>query len=943
MFEYFIVSDPELEKTNYQNPFLNATKYTTQFSEEQLRNEMIELNGLNHTNLKTMISAIEKEKNVTTLQKFLANSNVYPVVKLKQIRIDDKLDAAGSLTINHKQYFEEVLKLREGPVDKLTDKHLSCAALHDTVKDELLKLSEKTKEFVHGKEYTQLAYQLVEEDFNIDIEEDMSVAIIDYSVRSSKSSKKEKKKKKKTTIESLDPPRFKFLKLQPEKNTQKIAITGFVVINAKEVDYYTVIDEMVGGGDHHKKNKCKSSGVQTITINKDYNEENEVRTKNFLKENTYYKLSDISIEEAIEKILPVETISTSLAALNTTSFNINDYIDKDECSNKAVFDFGKAEIKTSKREKKGIVQDIEAAGKVDRIYDLKQDNNSKAVPKLPRDFFNTKIKFNDVAILKDEFEKWEIDKINELEQKQNTPTNTLSINTDMIKVVTSYFNKIHEIKYRSELKKEFKYNNTTILNEYYSKEDPSRIFQNTTREQKQKINNAIDQFESFKNSEQTFEGLKDELVKLIRLLIRSVGFQSLDLSNARTMYQLFVQSNNPRHKIGKLHERFLKKHTEYTSNDRILGLAALYMMYSQLENKRFIVKQGFDKFYDHRSWPLWEKNADNDPSSILYIAHVIVDGPLGENMSLSSMKSVKKVYEMIMFYVIFYLRYNDNLRQTVEKQKKDNMKDFDNTIVNERHDDNASSVNDLEFYENNSMRKIPKPATANKIFSSRTKDALIANNSQLGPHKYIKEVSSDEKSKGELEFMSVLQKVLRENGLKHEVKERFKAIFSKHVDELKVKLMERMERVKVKEYLDKIIDIEKSTDVIYSSKFVQKNFHNKDLVIKLNRDYDFIKKIHFKTETLFASSISITDKMKVKLFCIVLQLLNLLDTNTFVEEKNKLYVEHLKGVFDNLGVAKVDEYERGSEVENILAQDSYEEDSDDEDSEQEFTDDEDDN
>ena len=260
MFEYFIVSDPELEKTNYQNPFLNATKYTTQFSEEQLRNEMIELNGLNHTNLKTMISAIEKEKNVTTLQKFLANSNVYPVVKLKQIRIDDKLDAAGSLTINHKQYFEEVLKLREGPVDKLTDKHLSCAALHDTVKDELLKLSEKTQEFVHGKEYTQLAYQLVEEDFNIDIEEDMSVAIIDYSVRSSKSSKKEKKKKKKTTIESLDPPRFKFLKLQPEKNTQKIAITGFVVINAKEVDYYTVIDEMVGGGDHHKKNKCKRSG-----------------------------------------------------------------------------------------------------------------------------------------------------------------------------------------------------------------------------------------------------------------------------------------------------------------------------------------------------------------------------------------------------------------------------------------------------------------------------------------------------------------------------------------------------------------------------------------------------------------------------------------------------------------------------------------------------------
>ena len=943
MFEYFIVSDPELEKTNYQNPFFSGTKYTTQFSEEQTITEMIDLNGLNHVNLKTMISSVEKD-NMKTLQKFLANANVYPVVKkFVKIRIDDKLDGGGS-TISHKTYFRDVLKVQKDKSAKLTDNDLSCANLHKTVKDELKKLSENPKEFVHSKDYTQKVYEfgeVEEEDFAIDIEDDMSVAIIDYSVRSSESRKKGKKKKKKPTVESLDLPRLKFMKLQPEKNTQKIAITGFVVINAKEVDYYTVIDEMVGEGDQHKKNKCKSSGVQTITINKDYNKENEVRSKNFLKENTYYKLSDISIEEAIERILPLETISTSLAALNTTSFDMNDYVDKNECSNSAIFDFGKKDIKPSKRKTTGIVQDIETASTVDRIDDRKPDHANEVVPKLPQEFFNTKkkIKGDVISNLKDKFEGWENEIIKELERNQNRASNTLSINKDIIKFVTNYFNKTHEIKYRSELKDEMK-DNTAILNEYYSIDDPSRIFQNVNR--KDQTKKTIAQFESFKNDEKFFsslnrtltQGLANITIEMIPILIESVGFPTLELSNARSMYSLFIQSNDPN---DKKYERIYSRRDNLKKAppvDRILALAALYIIYSQLENKSFHVKPGFEKFYEHQSWPLWEKKNTEfeDPSPILYVAHVFVDRLMAlapdevqkYEIPMLSIKTVKKTYDTIELYVKIHLAMNDNIKSFLADKRKE----LEKTIVIDNDDDNASAVNDLELYEKNSVVKRPKLVTTEKMFSTRTKGVSVTNNSQLGPQKY--KVTSDGRSEGNSEFKDALTKVLGENDLKHNVKNNFNADFGEQIEKLRETLGEEISK--------KIVAIKNSKDEIYLSRVVQKSFHDKELVKKLG--YKFVREIYFKSETLFASSISITEKMKVKLFCVVLKLLIIAEE---AEEKKRLYVEHLKEVFENLGSENVVRDERGSsEVENILAQDSDEEDSEEEDSDQEFTDDEDD-
>lgn len=952
MFEYFIVSDPELKKTNYQNPFFSGTKYTTQFSEEQTITEMIDLNGLNYINLKTMISTVEKDNMKTLLHKFLANANVYPVVnKFVKKRIDDKLDGDNS-TISHETYFKDVLKLQKDKSVKLTDNDLSCANLHETVKNELLKLSENPKEFVHKKDYTQKVYEFREvekEDFAIDIEDDMSVAIIDYSIRSSESRKKGKKKKKKPTVESLDLPRLKFLKLQPEKNTQKIAITGFVVINAKEVDYYTVIDEMVGEGDQHKKNKCKSSGVQTITINKDYNKENEVRSKNFLKENTYYKLSDISIEEAIERILPLETISTSLAALNTTSFDMNDYVDKNECSNSAIFDFGKKDIQPSKRKTTGIVQDFETAGKVYRIDDRKPKNTNKVVPKLPKDFFNTNREFKGdiISNLKDKFEEWENEIIQELESNQDAASNTLSINKDMIKVVTNYFNKTHEIKYRSELKKEIK-DNTPILNEYYSRDDPSRIFQNVNR--KDQIKKTIAQFESFKNDEKIFsslnriltQGLANITIEMIPILIESVGFPTLELSNARSMYSLFIQSNDPNDKKYKrIYSRGenLKKAPPV---DRILALAALYIIYSQLENKSFHVKPGFEKFYEHQSWPLWEKNTKfEDPSPILYVAHVFVERLVAlapyefekYEISMSAIKTVKKAYDTIVLYVKIHLAINDKIKNFLADKRKE----LEKTIVIDNGDDNASAVNDLELYEKNSMGERPKQVTIEKMFSTRTKGVSVTNNSQLGPQKY--EVTSDGRSEGNSEFKDTLKKVLDENDLKHKINN-FNADFGAQIEKL---------RKREEEISQKISDIKNEADDIYSSRFVQKSFHDKELVKKLGKlgklGYKFVREIYFKSETLFASSISITEKMKVKLFCVVLKLLNLFiaKEDKEAEENKRLYVEHLKEVFKNLGSENVVRDERGSsEVENILAQDIDEEDSEEEDSDEEFNDDEDD-
>ena len=147
------------------------------------------------------------------------------------------------------------------------------------------------------------------------------------------------------------------------------------------------------------------------------------------------------------------------------------------------------------------------------------------------------------------------------------------------------------------------------------------------------------------------------------------------------------------------------------------------------------------------------------------------------------------------------------------------------------------------------------------------------------------------------------------------------------------------------EISEKIFAIKNSKDEIYLSRVVQKSFHDKDLVKLVNLEYEFVREIYFKSETLFASSISITEKMKVKLFCVVLKLLNLFiaKEDKEAEENKRLYVEHLKEVFKNLGSENVVRDERGSsEVENILAQDIDEEDSEEEDSDEEFNDDEDD-
>jgi hypothetical protein len=846
---------------------------------------MIELNGLNHTNLKTMLTAVEN--NFTTLQDFFSIGNIFPVVKIKKLRIDDDVEEDHDSTINHEQYFREALKVDARTPEKIKDpRDLSCTALHLDVEKELMKLFTKTSQFIHSEHYTPVytPEEFQEGDITIDIEDGMSVAIIDYSVvlsdDESSARKKRKKKATKALEDRLKLPKFKFLKLQTQGNSeekQKIAITGFLVVNV-EKDYYEVNDivdeDSINSEGRGRKYK---NTVKKIQIDENYegDKDDTERTRKFQKENTYYTLQNIQIEEAIEKIIQSERISTSLESLNPTPIVVKNKSGEKVCSNEAIFDFGKGVIKSMRQKTTGLVQDIEAAEKVRRVSDSKPNNVNVGAPTLPDAFFHTKKRI-EIEPLRKMFRTWEEGVIDNVEsQNFQSKEEGIVSNQETSKNMKAYFNQVHQVKYMSELKGERITNHSITYNEEHFAYDSQQILQNV--QNRDQGDSAITQFKSFKDNG-SFEVLPDELVTLIEVLIESVGFRSLQENYAISIFEWFV----------------LKFYGTYTTKKRqapvyicILMVAGLYIVHSQIENKRFILAPGFDQYYEHESWPLWNKNTEfNDRSCILYAVQVIHEKFRAE---IPSDKTVEDGYKMMKYLIDKQIIPEFFKKEWKKLQNERNVSNAIELVSGHENDDNQE--NDLTLCEKE-IRKIPKESIG-KLWSTERKS--ISEVDSKGPEKYTRnEYTRNKKEK----FREVLKKVLNENGFEYSGSTEFDTEFREHVFEIQKSYNDDLSK--------SINKIKQSTEVSIQAKFVQANVH-KDLflqhsdIFKDNDTFNFANKFSFRSETLLGSSISMKEKVAVKLFCIMMHLLKLSnEKNDNFDQLRKAYLKYTISVFEKL-------------------------------------------
>lgn len=832
MSKSFIVSNPRLEKTKLENPFSYYAEhmYTTKFSDEQLRNEMIELNGYSHVNLKNMLESVQNIARETTLGNFLSFESVYPVVAWNMIKIDDQVEEEEQInTTSHKKYFKDTTKTPQNTY-KIIPKEIdmSCTKLDSKVSESIKQGLEKdTKELIMTGDYKS-PYKLINlnkgiQVVNISIEKGESFVMFNDDER--KRSLKIKKD-------------FRFLRM-PSNIDIPIAITGFLVMNTNEDGKY-----------------------EEINLN-NYNLEEDKKKKKFEISNTYFSItSDMSIEKVIKTILPRQSPVNFEDELDASSVDLDAYKStKAECSKITTFSCGRGAAAT-KRSETGVVQEIEDSEKVRRNNVQVPDQANSGAPSLPDEFFFTRDgQFDDqFKKVKSKFQKWEKKKCNESDETGNNQEVTGLSNMSM----KTYFKRDHKLKYNTELRGLDVAENRSAVNEDYAEVYSLRPFVDTARGQEQKVSEAIDQFKALNPSKPSFPS---ELGEKISAIIKSIGFQAL--VNPHNMYKTFD--------VVVITSNFDDKGIQYCA-------AALFIIYSQLEDKPFIVsKPELKSLYVHNSWPVFTDQRPNfkDDSSILYVSNVLYnlwegthEGTHMENIYENLIKSVKGMLNLT---------------------KKDFPHLFKPLEATRDSTSGRDDANDLNLYEG---RRSPALHTSINLSSlkinsvshtetiERLKKAVANGKKEFGP-KYIQNVNK----RGESEY----KRVLRENDIQEDRIDGI-SIGEQLINEILGKIQSAMKGDEIgvlTEAVQKNLSKKPEEDV----KFVEMNLH-KDLYKSKSKDYTaemltLIKKYQFKSETLLSMKTSSKFKKELKLYCILVQLSKLLGEKEAKDAFKKSYIEYI--------------------------------------------------
>lgn len=565
MSKSFIVSNPRLEKTKVANPFSYhdaENLYTTKFSDEQLRNEMIELNGYNHVNLKNMLESVEARE--TTLGNFLSFDSVYPVVAWNMIKINDQVEEEEHIaTTSHKKYFKDSTKTSQNNKEIPKKNDMSCTRLDSKVSESIERqLKKDTKELIMTGDYKS-PYKLNEEIqvVNINIEKGESfVMFTDHN----------------DETDMIIKRNFRFLRM-PSNMKIPIAIRGFLVMNTNEAGEY-----------------------EEINLN-NYNLGDDEKKKIFEISNTYFSItSDMSIEKVIKTILPQQYPVKFEDELDASSVDLNAYKStKEECSNITTFSCGR-EATATKRSKMGVVQEIEDSEKVSRNNAQVPDHANSGAPSLPDDFFFTRDgKFDkQFKKVKSKFQVWEGKKGNESDETGNNDEVTGLSNMAM----KTYFKRAHKLKYNTELSGFDVGENRSTVNEDYTAVYNLRPFVDTAIGQERKLSLAIEQFRALRPS--------DPMKEQISAIIKSIGFQAARVITS-DMYKTTFDQISKSNKSDKMKQYFC---------------AATLIIFSQLEDKPFIVsKPELKSLYVHKGWPVFtnQKPKFEDSSSILYVSNVL--------------------------------------------------------------------------------------------------------------------------------------------------------------------------------------------------------------------------------------------------------------------------------------------------------------------------------
>lgn len=837
MSKSFIVSNPRLEKTKLENPFSYHAEhlYTTKFSDEQLRNEMIELNGYSHVNLKNMLESIQNKARETTLGNFLSFESVYPVVAWNMIKIDDQVEEEEQIaTTSHKKYFKDTTKTPQNKYKEIPKQiDMSCTALDSKVSESIQQGLEKdTKELIMTGDYKS-PYKLNEgiQVVNISIEKGESFVMFIDDER-----------------ESVIKRDFRFLRM-PSNIDIPIAITGFLVMNTNEDGKY-----------------------EEINLN-NYNLEEDEKKKLFEISNTYFSItSDMSIEKVIKTILPRQSPVNFEDELDASSVDLDAYKStKAECSNITTFSCGRGATAT-KRSEMGVVQEIEDSEKVRRNNAQVPDQANSGAPSLPDEFFFTRDgQFDDqFKKVKSKFQAWEEKKCNESDEIGNNQEVTGLSNMS----IKTYFKRDHKLKYNTELRGLDVGENRSTVNEDYAAVYNLRPFVDTAREQEQKVSEAIAQFHALKTSGPRVPLSESE--KKISAIIKSIGFQALVRVRPESMYNTFNESS------------------QFDDEKKQYFAAALFIIYSQLEDKPFIVSNPeLKSLYVHKSWPVFtdqQPNFEDDKcSSILYVSNVLHIHNLWKDSSADK-TPMEKIYKKLSKIV----------KVLVEATKKDFPDLFKRFEATRDSTSGRDDANDLNLYEG---RRSPVLHTSIKLSSLKIysvsytetvklmKKAVANGKKEFGP-KYIQNVNK----RGESEY----KKVLRENDIKEEKEDRIDGISigERLINKILGKIQDAMGEAEI------VLLTEAVQNLHEDVKFVEMNLH-KDFMKDFMKDFKssdnatsmlkLIKKYQFKSETLLSMKTSSKFKKELKLYCILVQLSKLLG-----EEKargdaafKKSYIEYI--------------------------------------------------
>lgn len=852
----FIVSKLERKKTKHSNPFINfgtlgTTRYMTKFSDEQMRNQMIELYGYNHINLKTMLNSTERDENKTKLERLLSIENVYPVVELKKIKIDDGVEQNNSslMTTSHELYFQNMLKKAEES-ESLKKKNISCTPQDDSVLNHLLNLSKRTKELKVMKYQPVYEEESNRSSVKIEIEEDKSIVIIDDIFEGGEGGGIVKN--------------FTFLRtsyMEPTNGRYVIPITGFFVLNDTEA----------------ANRKYKKIDLQ------EYDGENQEQY--FKKFNTYYAIpTDMTIDDATDKILPTKSFSSYEEVLNASSVDLNDYKRNKENCSKNVISRNYCSNEKSKAERikaLGIIQEIDKSEDFKRVDYPIPDELNLGAPSLPDEFFLTNQNFTDKILnkTKTEFNKWEsqMQKGCDAKNKKETNRRLLTVNNTIMK---KFFERVHRVKYNTELKKlgTIK-DHSSVINKDYAKEDLGRTFTNTTNEQKKKIQMAIDQFEH-----NDYKREDHFSYPIIKRLINEIGIQAFSGNHADALYNTFDQISRTIDKSRQIDDDKKKDNVRYI-------FAGLLIIYAFIDDKRFIVNdQTLKQFYKYDNLKLWN-NEDKygEPSSLLYVAKVlhVMEQNDGQNN-----ESEEKVYDELKKMIQRYLLIinEQNLKNRV-KEKLDSYK-----IKTSRDE-----INDLMLYEVNTINTKRSSQGFNELISLQVRKSETNSlfkkikNDNL---KYMSTTFVDDENVAE-----AYDQVLKENRIEP-IPNISSTLLKKSIADviqkkLKKKLNNDVNSKKFYETIDALLS-ESNNDVKFIEMNLHKDYYKQNEKSKNNKgqkekELDFVKKIKkytFKSETFLSMKISSSEKKYIKLYCILLQLSNLLDETDEAEFKTS-YIDYI--------------------------------------------------